>query len=187
MPAFIPGLPPDFLPGWPGFGEDNGGGGGGGGGGDTEYAAFPSGLPCGLQTGYGLQHVSPLIRTPMVSGRARQRRAFTSTPTIASVQWLFTRPQAQAFEAWFRSTIHDGADWFTVRLSTPLGSHDYLARFAGMYDGPRLAGGRYWEIAAEVELEERAVLPWPWGEYGIDLILNQEIIDRALNAEWPAA
>lgn len=176
---YIVGLPPDYVPGWPG-----------GTGSDvttTDLPAFPSGLPCPLQTGYGLQHVSPLLRSEMVSGRARQRRIFTSVPTIVSVQWLFSHPQAQAFEAWFRSMISDGAAWFSVTLRTPLGYKPYTARFTSIYQGPRLVAGRYWEVVAELELEERAVLPPPWGEFGVDLIMLQDLIDLALNQEWPEA
>ncbi|MBX8998394.1 hypothetical protein HCH17_06730 [Klebsiella aerogenes] len=42
-------------------------------------------LPMPLQEGYGFQPVSPLKRTQLTTGRARQRRAYTSTPTEATV------------------------------------------------------------------------------------------------------
>jgi hypothetical protein len=48
--------------------------------------------------------ISPLLRTEMTSGRARQRRRYTSTPTQASVKWIFqTDALAQVFEAFFRT------------------------------------------------------------------------------------
>ena len=145
---------------------------------------YPTALPLPLQNGYALEHVSPLLRTDMVSGRARQRRIFTSVPTIVTCQWVLSHVQAQAFEAWFRNGITDGADWFDITIRTPLGLRDYTARFTSMYAGPRLVGGRYWEIGGELELEERAALPPVWGEYGIEQILQQDIIDLALNQEW---
>jgi hypothetical protein len=77
-------------------------------------------LPIPLQEGFGLKPVSPLLRTELTSGRARQRRLYTSTPTQATVAWLFTDPEAQLFEAWFRDTIKDGADWFNMPLRSPL-------------------------------------------------------------------
>lgn len=46
-------------------------------------------LPMPLQEGYGFQPVSPLKRTQLTTGRARQRRAYTSTPTQASITWLW--------------------------------------------------------------------------------------------------
>lgn len=45
-------------------------------------------LPMPLQEGYGFQPVSPLKRTQLTTGRARQRRAYTSTPTQASITWF---------------------------------------------------------------------------------------------------
>lgn len=146
---------------------------------------YPAGLPRPQQNGYALQHVSPLMRTQMASGRARQRRIFTSVPTMVSCSWLLTKPQAQAFEAWFRGGITDGAEWFDVEIESPIGLRPYTARFTGMYNGPVLTGGRYWEISAELELRDRAVLAPEWGIYGLDLILGQDIIDFAINREWP--
>jgi hypothetical protein len=46
-------------------------------------------LPMPLMDGYGFKPISPLLRTEMTSGRAQQRRRYTSTPTQASVKWIF--------------------------------------------------------------------------------------------------
>ena len=54
-----------------------------------------------------------------------------------------------------------------------------------MYQGPRLIGGRYWEIEGDLELRERPVLDPVWGEVSVEAILQQDIIDLALNREWP--
>lgn len=147
---------------------------------------YPAGLPVPLRSGYGMQHVSPLMRTDLESGRARQRRRFTSTPIIAGVTWLMTQVQAQAFEAWFRWTLSDGAEWFNTRLSTPLGLQPYECRFAGMYSGPELVGVDRFRFSADLEIRERQTLP---ADYALlpSMILDQGIIDRALNQEWPAA
>ena len=45
-------------------------------------------LPMPLMDGYGFKPISPLLRTEMTSGRAQQRRRYTSTPTQASVKWI---------------------------------------------------------------------------------------------------
>lgn len=147
-------------------------------------ADYPVGLPRPLQQGYELRTINPLLRTEMASGRARQRRAFTAVPTFASCVWILTHVQAQAFEAWYRNGILDGAEWFDVEIQTPMGVQPYTARFTGIYQGPRLVGGRYWEVSGELELRERPVLAEPWGEVGVDLILTQDIIDLAMNREW---
>lgn len=69
-------------------------------------------LPLPLREGYAFQAVSPLQRTEMQSGRARQRRRFTSVPTMASVAWIFDDVQAQLFEAWFEDALKSGSEWF---------------------------------------------------------------------------
>ena len=147
---------------------------------------YPAGLPAPLRSGYGVNHISPLIRTELETGRARQRRRYTSVPSLASVSWLMSQAQAQLFEAWFKWTLSDGAEWFNCRLRTPLGLQDYECRFAEMYSGPDLVGVDRWRFSADLEIRERQVLPY---DYALlpDYVLQQSIIDRALNREWPEA
>jgi len=60
--------------------------------------AYPEFLPEPQRDGYGFQPVSPMARSELQSGRARQRRRFTSVPTVASVTWLMDDGEAQLFE-----------------------------------------------------------------------------------------
>lgn len=145
---------------------------------------FPDTLPSPLRAGYGLNHVSPLQRTEMASGRARQRRRFTSVPTMAQVQWLFTQAQAQLFEGWFVHEISDGAVWFNVRLRTPMGLKPYEARFAGMYEGPELVGIADWRITAQLELRERQTASEDEMQFPLEIAYG-EIFDRTMNSHWP--
>ncbi|HHQ6553296.1 TPA: hypothetical protein ACSTJZ_003190 [Serratia fonticola] len=141
-------------------------------------------LPCALKDGFGLQATSPLKRTGLVTGRARQRRAYTSTPTESGVQWIFTDGQAQAFEAWYRDVITDGAAWFNMPLMTPIGQKFYVCRFTDIYQGPTPEGGLYWRYSATLELWERPLPPPGWGHFP-EFLAGQNIIDLALNREWP--
>lgn len=142
-------------------------------------------LPVPLHEGYGLKPVSPLLRTSLTSGRARQRRRYMSTPTMASVTWTFTDVEAQAFEAWFRDAITDGSAWFNMKLRTPGGESSKVCRFTDIYQGPNIIGGNYWQYTAELELYDRAImLPPPWGQFP-EFITGMDIIDIALNREWP--
>ena len=142
-------------------------------------------LPIPLQDGYGLKPVSPMIRTDLSSGRARQRRLYTATPTQAAVSWSLSDSEGQLFEAWYRDTIHDGADWFNMPLRSPLGIIDsYVCRFIDIYEGPTIEGGNYWRYTATLELWERPILAPDWAEFP-DYIINSSIIDIALNREWP--
>ncbi len=143
-------------------------------------------LPCVLKDGFGLQAISPLKRTDQVTGRARQRRAYTSTPTQSGVQWILTDSQGQAFEAWFRDVLTDGAAWFNMPLMTPIGKRLYACRFTDIYQGPTPEGGLYWRYSATLELWERPLPPPGWGNFP-EFLAGQNIIDLALNREWPKA
>lgn len=145
---------------------------------------YPAGLPHPLRSGYELEHESPLLRSEIQTGRAQQRRRYTSVPSLASVGWTLTQAQAQTFEAWFRHNLADGTQWFNAVLDSPLGLMPYVCRFSDMYTGPTLAGVDRWQIRAKLEIRERPTLP-----SGFDavpsLVLHADIFDRAINREWP--
>ena len=147
---------------------------------------FPEGLPCALRDGYDLNHVQPFQRTTMADGRAIQRRRFSSVPTLSNVSWVFKENEAALFEAWFRDVANDGAAWFNCRLRTPIGTEDYVCRFAEMYRGPQLVGRSHWRISAVLEIFERPLMPPGWGHFP-EFVLGSSIIDIALNREWPEA
>ncbi|EEP1482004.1 hypothetical protein HAZ24_004818 [Salmonella enterica] len=146
---------------------------------------FPQDLPMPQQEGYSFQAVSPLKRTALTSGRARQRRAYTSTPTEVNVSWFFeTDIQGQLFEAWYKDVISDGAAWFLMKLQTPLGVELYKCRFTDIYTGPELSPPNHWRYSATLELWSRAILEGGYGNFP-DYIQNSDIIDLAMNHEWP--
>jgi hypothetical protein len=145
---------------------------------------YPEGLPRGLHNGRTYQTVSPLKRSELSSGRARQRRNFTSVPTMASISWIFNSPQAQTFESWWRDALLDGSQWFECPLETPIGYEDYTCRFTDIYSGPNRLGPNLWAFSAELELRYRPILAPEWGLFP-DFALNSGIIDYAINREFP--
>lgn len=147
---------------------------------------YPSGLPCWLFADYGLQAGEPMLRSEMASGRARQRRMFTSVPSRASVSAIMTDQQAMLFEAWHRWTLRDGAAWFNAPLKTPIGFQDYICRFTSMFSGPALVAPGLWRYTASLELFERPTLPQGW-ELFPEFILDADIFDVAMNSKWPEA
>ena len=149
---------------------------------------YPAGLPLPLQTGYGLQTVSLLIRTQMQSGRSRQRRTFTSVPQSVTVSWLFTEVQAQLFENFFQVSLVDGSMWFFAELQTPLGFMPVECRFVEIYSGPSLIGFNKWNVSATLETKERQTLDGgDWATIMPCAILLADIFDYAINREWPNA
>lgn len=147
---------------------------------------YPEGLPRGLHSGRKYQLVNPLMRTPLSTGRARQRRRFTSVPEGVSVGWIFNGVQGQAFEAWWRDVLIDGSLWFECPLDHPMGYSLYTSRFTGVYEGPSRVGPDLWAYNAELELKERAAPPVGEGEFPDD-ILYSELLDITINKEWPQA
>lgn len=74
-----------------------------------------------------------------------------------------------------------------MNARTPLGGDTTLVcRFMGMYDGPELVGGDSWQVNAELEVWARPLLPPGWGAVS-EYITGADMIDRAVNQEWPAA
>ena len=149
-------------------------------------AVWPEQLPLPEQSGYAIQHVSPLQRTEMVSGRARQRRIYTSVPSMVAVQFFCTEFQAQVFELFFRFGITDGADWFLLPLKTPMFTGNYECRFTGIYEGPVLIAYDKWTVSATIEIKEQQTLGASWVRTP-KYIIDSSIIDVALNDLWPAA
>lgn len=145
---------------------------------------YPEGLPRGLHSGRRYQLVSPLMRSDLSSGRARQRRRFTSVPEAVSVSWFFNDAQGQAFAAFWRDVLIDGSLWFECPLDHPLGYDLYTCRFTGVYSGPSRVGPNLWSYSGELELRERAALEPGWGEFP-EFILDSSIFDYAMNREWP--
>ena len=148
--------------------------------------SWPTQLPLPEQSGYAIQHVSPLQRTTMVSGRARQRRVYTSVPSNVAVQWFLTEQPAQLFEAFFRYAITDGADWFLLPLKTPMFTGNYECRFTGIYEGPTLTAFDKWTVSATIEIKEQQTLDSTWLNTP-QYVIDSSIIDVALNDLWPAA
>ena len=145
---------------------------------------YPPQLPLPLRDSYSLKPVSPLMRTPLNSGRSRQRRKFTSVPTEPSVQWLFNDQQAAFFEAWFARTLEDGTRWFEMPLQTPEGFHNYQCRFTDIYSELELVGVDHWRTSAVLEMLKRPLINPGWDQFP-DLWFGASIIDLALNKEWP--
>jgi hypothetical protein len=146
---------------------------------------YPKELPLGLHSGRTYQLISPLMRSQLDSGRARQRRRFKDVPEGAQISWLFSSTEARAFAMWFRDAINDGVLWFECPLNHPvLGLTEYTCRFTDVYKGPARVGPDLWSVTAELELRERAQMPEDWGLFP-GFIIDAGILDYAMNREWP--
>jgi hypothetical protein len=74
--------------------------------------SFPS-YPKLLLNGYGVVQAAAVKRTDMDSGPPKQRLDRSRQMVDRTVSYeLRTRDDYNAFMAWFRDSIHRGADWF---------------------------------------------------------------------------
>lgn len=150
---------------------------------------YPDGLPAPL-FGYGFEPENNILRTPMQSGRARQRTLFTSTPDYAQIEWLFGgkcgvsgSQQTRLFMAWARGAVRH--QWFQMPLRTPNGREDVQVRFTESPSGPFPEGPNAWRFTAKVEIRELFVLSGEWAEVAPEFVLMSDIFDRAINLYWP--
>lgn len=72
------------------------------------------GIPCPAIGSFGYEIDAGLLRTPMESGNARQRRRYTSRPTTYELTWLLTTAQLHHFEA----LLDKAFTWLYVPLVT---------------------------------------------------------------------
>lgn len=147
--------------------------------------AYPEGLPTPQREGYGFDPVSPMTSTKLVSGRSERRRAFVSTPTVATVTWLLTPSEAQLFEGWFEYVLLSGSLPFECPLLTPMGLEPYRANFVDIYSGPVLVGVDLWRFSAQLSLFKRPLIDKEWIVDAPDYILGADIFDIAINQKWP--
>lgn len=113
--------------------------------------------------GYGIEPQEGVARTDMDVGTARQRRRWTTTPTIFPVQFKFTRYQLAIFEGWYYNDAQEGAAWFNITLLSGLGLVTHEARFKGPYrsnpwNGSDDANAEWWRVTAQLEIRDRPVL-----------------------------
>ena len=154
---------------------------------------IPNGIPLPLRDGYGFKPTSPIVRTPFVSGRARNRRRYRSVPTEVSVSWLCNAEQAKLFEGWCKWGI-GWADWFLCPIRSPLGLIQTQAQFTDIYDGPTLVGVDRWRYTAVLSLFEMPVVTE--AQYtdllaGMDIsVMNSQLrslLQRWYTKSWPGA
>jgi len=97
-----------------------------------------------------------VLRTPMDSGRFRQRQRFTRANRTIGVQWLLDDTEYALVEGVFQHTLHGGADWFTLPLYLGDGQADQTVRFVGGLSATYVAH-MHWRVTATLEVESGAV------------------------------
>lgn len=146
---------------------------------------YPSQLPFPLRDGYQLNSIDPMKETQMLTGRSRFRRNYSSVPENVEVRWLLTGLECQSFRSWHEEVLISGSEWFECELRSDQGLLPYTAHFRGMYKGPELFGVDHWIITATLQLWKRSILTGGWAVYAPEYILGMNLLDLAINKDWP--
>jgi len=113
-------------------------------------------------------HDAKVIRTKFETGRHRQRNRFENKNSFYTIKWRFTDYEFTIFEAFHRTKLSNGNDWFHISLPATQGLQTVLARFVkGEYTESHI-GVLNWDVTAKLEVEEDYGL----SEAELDVILG---------------
>lgn len=119
-------------------------------------ATWPTNLPVPIIDGYTIEPQQTFIRTDMDQGQARQRRRFTTAPTVYQVSWMMDENEFGIFESWYRDEADNGAAWFDVSLRNGKGMQTVEARFMQSWSSAFL-GYPYYRLSAQLEVRNRPI------------------------------
>lgn len=145
---------------------------------------YPKELSLPLQDGYGYTTVDPMRATQMVTGRRRYRRVWSYVPSVLTLNFNFSEAEAAFFDSWYARTLNDGLEWFEMPLQLPPGFTSYQLHFTGISSRTELTQIRRWRYSFEAELKQRPLIPEGWEQFP-EYWFNKDIIDLAVNREWP--
>jgi hypothetical protein len=127
----------------------------------ADIPVFPVTLPQPRANGYGIAPKAAYVSTDMDSGRARNRRRFTTSPSNVTVTWWFTLAQFATFEGFIEYELNGGGKPFQVTLLNGMGINPMIAKFVN--DPPyqaSLGDNRVWfYVTAILQVKKLPVVP----------------------------
>ena len=118
---------------------------------------WPSRFPLPSLNRFTTRPGNALLRTEMEAGPARQRRQFTQNPAQIDVEWRVDRVTFGMIESWFRHYLHDGANWFLIKLWSGNAMEDHRVRFTAPYTAQPLSNALI-IINAELEVDNPPIV-----------------------------
>ncbi len=118
---------------------------------------WPSRFPLPSLNRFTTRPGNALLRTEMESGPARQRRQFTQNPALIDVEWRVNRTTFGMIESWFKHYLHDGANWFLIKLWSGNAMQDHRVRFITPYTAQPLSNALI-IISAELEVDNPPIV-----------------------------
>lgn len=148
-----------------------------------EIPIYPPQLPP-PDDAFELDHVDPVLRTGLGNGRDREERLMGTVPTNTTLSYLFTIPEFQLFEGWFRWTIRDGVLPFLGPMKTSVGIHSDLEMKMRMYKARSNKG--LWVVTAPVQILKRQTISELDAQFPEEII-RSSLFDLTINKHYPKA
>lgn len=153
---------------------------------EDQLPLWPKELPWALLQGYEVQTVDPVERTPLDSGRERERRRYVSVPQDIKVEFIFNRSQSAYFELMFKETLQDGVGYFKAHTRTGRGVLQEILKFNGIYRGPIPVSAALNRYTATLRVFERKTIDPAFIDLP-GLVAGWSLIDLTMNRHWPEA
>lgn len=106
----------------------------------------------------GIRNDPSVLRIDMDSGRARQRKLFTTAMRTMTVRWQLTDPQWALFQGVLEHKLNQGADWFNIVLPTGDGLKTCVARFVKGAWTAKYVPVMHWDVSASLEVQGNSPL-----------------------------
>jgi len=113
--------------------------------------AWPSALPLPLMDYSGLPlHVT--LASKLSNPKIQRRRRFHASVVGASVQWVLSISEYEAFKAFFLDTLGNGASLFLIELRYPRATDltEWMVRFTSSYAADYQDGN--WVVEADLDI-----------------------------------
>lgn len=154
--------------------------------------SYPFGLRTILQAQKSRSQPASFRISEPRRGYAYMQEIGTDMPVFWSVVFCFTVSEAIRFKLWFKHSINNGLDEFTMPIRTEYGLIDHVCRFLpdGLLD-PTEQGG-LWMYKATI-LARAEIVPTEYDDAADIIIANpnwEELgswLDIAMVIEWPEA
>lgn len=117
---------------------------------------FPTSLPYPLQNGYSETIAPNVSRVTMSDGYVKQRVVCKNALNQLSVSWSLTGSQYQTFYNFWQNKIHEGMDWFNLKIRKNNALTNAEVRFQSGKFTKNLAcygtKGEVWTISATLDV-----------------------------------
>lgn len=141
------------------------------------YPEWPKTLPLPLRDGYGIEDSTPILRTDMDDGLARQRSKSFSPPANIPVEFSFSGEEHAVFRSFLENECDGSAGWFSIRLLFPgFGLENKIARLKPGYKS-KLWGLDVWIVSGTIEIKKQPVI-----DANLLALLSEYRYDDLLNA-----